>query len=174
MPRTTLVRQVMTTDLLVFRPADTVEFAARALTERRLGGAPVVDDDGRLVGLLEDDDLIVQDARIHFPTVISVLGAYLELPSSLARMETELRKAVGATVGDVMDADPATCGPDDTLETVATVMHERAVSRLPVVEGDRVVGIVSRGDLVRAIVGDTTGAPAAAKAERPTGDEPGV
>jgi CBS domain-containing protein len=153
-PRTTLVRQVMTTDVLAFRPTDTVEAAARALTERRLGGAPVIDDDGRLVGLLEDDDLIVQDARIHFPTVISVLGAYLELPSSQSRMESELRKAVGASVGDVMDADPPTCAPDDTLETVATVMHERGVSRLPVVEGDLVVGIVSRGDLVRAIVTD--------------------
>ena len=161
MPRTTLVRQVMTTDVLTFGPADTVETAARALSERHLGGAPVVDDDGRLVGLLEDDDLIVQDARIHFPTVISVLGAYLELPSSLSRMEADLRKAVGATVGDVMDPEPPTCAPDDTLETVATVMHERSVSRLPVVEGERVVGIVSRGDLVRAIVGDTA-APAAA------------
>lgn len=154
MPRTKLVRQVMTTDVLTFTATDTVEAAARLLTERRLGGAPVVDDDRLVVGLLEDDDLIVQDTRLHFPTVISVLGAYLELPSSLAHFEKDLRKAVGATVADVMDADAPTCREDDTLETVATTLHNRALSRLAVVDGEgRLVGVVSRGDLVRAIVG---------------------
>jgi CBS domain-containing protein len=154
MPRNTLVRQVMTTDVLSFRPGDTVEAAARSLSERRIGGAPVVDDDGVVVGLLEDDDLIVQDTRLHFPTVISVFGAYLELPSSLRHFEADLRKAVGATVADVMDAEAPTCGPDDTLETVATGLHERNASRMAVVDDDgRLIGIVSRGDLVRAIVG---------------------
>lgn len=162
MPRSTLVHEVMTTEVLTFRPTDTVEAAARALSERHIGGAPVVDDEGRLVGLLEDDDLIVQEARIHFPTVVSVLGAYIELPTSHSRMETELRKAVGTSVGDVMDHDPPTCSPNDTLETVATVMHERGVSRLPVVADGKVVGIVSRGDLVRDIAGYLAGAEAPA------------
>ncbi|MDQ6909210.1 MAG: CBS domain-containing protein [Actinomycetota bacterium] len=165
MSRNTLVRQVMTTDLLTFRPADTVETAARALTERRIGGAPVVDDDGDLVGLLEDDDLIVQDARIHVPTVISVLGAYIELPGQQSRMEKELRKAVGTSVGDVMDSDPPTCTEDDTLETVATVMHEKNVSRLPVVRDNKLVGIIARGDVVRSLVADFASPPTEATPE---------
>ena len=148
----------MTTDVLSFRPTDTVEAAARALSERKLGGAPVTAEDGTLLGLLEDDDLIVQDTRLHFPTVISVFGAYLELPSSVRHFEDDLRKAVGATVADVMDPEPPTCGPDDTLESVATVLHDRNASRLPVVDDDgRLIGIVSRGDLVRAIVGGSGG-----------------
>lgn len=156
MPRNTLVRDVMTTDVLTFRPTDSVESAARALSERRLGGAPVVDEDGLVLGLLEDDDLIVQDTRLHFPTVISVFGAYLELPSSLRHFESDLRKAVGATVADVMDADAPTCRPDDTLETVATSLHDRNSSRMAVVDDEgRLLGVVSRGDLVRAIVGRT-------------------
>lgn len=155
MPRSTLVRQVMTTDVLTFSPADTVESAARRLTERRLGGGPVVDGYGIVVGLLEDDDLIAQDTRLHFPTVITVLGAYLELPSSLAHFEKDLRKAVGATVADVMDSDAPTCREDDTLETIATALHKRGGSRMAVIDDNgRMVGIVSRGDLVRAIVGD--------------------
>jgi CBS domain-containing protein len=156
MPRNTLVRQVMTTDVLTFRPTDTIDAAARALSDRHLGGAPVVDDAGRVLGLLEDDDLIVQDSRLHVPTVISLFGGYLELPSALAHFERDLRKAVAATVADVMDADAPTCRPDDTLETVATTLHEGGGSRLAVVDEDgRLVGVVSRGDLVRAIVGDT-------------------
>ena len=155
MPRNTLVRQVMTTDVLTFRPTDTVDAAARALTAHNLGGAPVVDDTGAVVGLLEDDDLIVQDTNLHLPTVISLFGGYLELPSSLAHFQRDLRKAVAATVADVMDTDAPTCGPDDTLETVATVLHENGGSRMAVIDdAGRLVGIVSRGDLVRAIVGD--------------------
>lgn len=158
MPRNTLVRDAMTTDVLTFLPTDTVEAAARALTERRLGGAPVVDADGMVLGLLEDDDLIVQDTRLHLPTVISVFGAYLELPSALRHFESDLRKAVGATVGDVMDADAPTCRADHTLETVATTLHDRNASRMAVVDDDgRLIGIVSRGDLVRAIVGGSEG-----------------
>ena len=152
MPRTTPVRQLMTTDVVTFRPDDTVESAARLLSERHLGGAPVVDAEGRVLGLLEDDDLIVQDSKLHFPTVISVLGAYIELPSSQRHFEEDLRKAVGATVVDVMDAAAPTCGEDDTLEQVATVMHDRNLSRLPVVRAGKLVGIISRGDIVRALI----------------------
>ena len=152
MPRTTPVRQLMTTDVVTFGPDDSVESAARRLSERRLGGGPVVDGSGAVVGLLEDDDLIVQDARLHFPTVITVLGAYIELPSSQRHFEEDLRRAVGATVADVMDRHAPTCGEDDTLEAVATVLHERNVSRLPVVRDGKLVGIISRGDIVRALV----------------------
>ena len=152
MPRSTPVRQLMTTDVVTFRPDDTVESAARVLTERHLGGGPVVDAEGHVLGLLEDDDLIVQDAKLHFPTVITVLGAYLELPSSQRHFEEDLRKAVGVTVVDVMDPTAPTCGEDDTLEQVATVMHDRNLSRLPVVRAGKLVGIISRGDVVRALV----------------------
>ncbi|MEA2931952.1 MAG: hypothetical protein QOI56_737, partial [Actinomycetota bacterium] len=69
---------------------DPIDDAARALSARKIGGAPVVDDDNRVVGLLEDDDLIVQESRLHFPTVISILGAYL------AQGLDGLRAAAGA------------------------------------------------------------------------------
>jgi CBS domain-containing protein len=151
----TLVRDVMTKmpDVLSFTPATKIEDAARALSERRLGGAPVLDAAGRVVGLLEDDDLIVQETRLHAPTVLTVLGAYIPIPDRGHDLGEELRKAVGLTVEQVMDADPDVCREDDTLERVATVLHEKHLSRLPVVADDgTLVGIVSRGDLVRALL----------------------
>lgn len=155
MPRDTLVRQVMTPfdRLLWFTPDTRIEEAARRMAERSIGGAPVADPEGMLVGMLRDDDLIVSEARLHLPTVLVVLGAYIELPSSQRHFEEDLRKAVGATVGDAMASDPRSCREDDTLETVATILHEEHLSRLPVVDGDgRLVGIVARGDLVRDFV----------------------
>ncbi|MDP9020781.1 MAG: CBS domain-containing protein, partial [Actinomycetota bacterium] len=69
------------------------------------------------------------------------------------RFEEDLRRAVGATVGDVMHDEPVFCAEDDTLERAATLMHEYEVSRLPVVSDGRVVGIVARGDILRAVMG---------------------
>ena len=154
MQRDAFVRTVMTTEVLTFRPEDRVEAAAGEMSRRGIGGAPVVDGDGRVVGLLRDDDLIVQDARLHAPTVISVLGAYLEWPASQKHFEEDLRKAVGAKVGDVMTTEPATCAEDDTLERAATLMHEHKVGRLPVTRDGVLVGIVARGDILRAVMGD--------------------
>jgi CBS domain-containing protein len=154
MPRTTLVRQVMTTDVVSFRPEQSIADATEQLLAREIDGGPVVDADGRVVGILTQGDLMVQEKRLHYPTVISLFGAYLELPSSHRNFEEELRKAVGATVGEVMHADPITCSPDATLESVATLMHEENVSRIPVVDdGDRLVGIIARGDILKAVMG---------------------
>src|SRR5688572_13522549 len=149
-----LVREVMTTDVLTFTPDDRVQSAYERLMDRGVDGAPVVDGNGAVVGMLTTEDLLVQETKLHYPTVVSLFGAYLELPSSHRKFEQELRKAVGASVGDVMSDHPYTCSPDDTLERAATLMHEHDVSRLPVTEGGKLVGIVARGDVLRAVMGE--------------------
>ncbi|HVM52018.1 MAG TPA: CBS domain-containing protein [Acidimicrobiales bacterium] len=152
MPRALPVRSIMTTDVLSFTVDEPIGDATRRLLDREVDGGPVLDGDGQVVGMLTTDDLLVQQTRLHYPTVISLFGAYLELPSSHRQFEEELRRAVGATVGEVMETEVVTCGEDDTLERAATLMHERRVSRLPVVRDGRLVGIVGRSDIVRAII----------------------
>ena len=152
MPRDTLVSQVMSTDVVSFDPGEPIQEAMRRLVEREVDGGPVVDGSGKVVGMLTSDDLIVQDARLHYPTVITLLGATIELPGAHKHFEDELHKAVGMTVSEVMSEDVVACGPDDTVEDVATLLHERHLSRLPVVDGGKLVGIIARGDILRAIV----------------------
>lgn len=154
MPSSTPVRTVMTTDVVTLRPDQKVEEAADVLAEHRIGAAPVVED-GKLVGLLRDGDLIVSEGRLHVPTVISFLGGEFVLPRELHHFEDELRRAVGATVADVMERKYPTIAPDATVEDLATLMHEADVTHVPVVEGDRVVGIVARGDLVKFLAVET-------------------
>jgi CBS domain-containing protein len=148
------VRDVMVTEVLSFTPEDNVRDAMRELVLRDIDGGPVVDGDGRVVGMLSTADLIVEEAQIHLPAVIDLLGGLFELPSSRKRYEADLNKALGATVGEVMTTGvKATLTPDDTFETAATVMHDHSLDRLPVVDDDGVlVGIIARGDIVRAIV----------------------
>ncbi len=155
MPRDTLVRTVMTTDVLTFGPDQGVREAMGALVERGVDGAPVVDEDGSVVGVLSNGDLIVEESEVHVPTVISLLGASIELPASRHRFAEDLRRALGASVGDVMSRDPVTIAPDATLREAATSMNDRDVSRLPVVDADgRLIGIIARNDILRAMIAD--------------------
>ncbi len=155
MPTTTPVRDVMSAKVVTLRPDQTVEEAADVLAAARIGAAPVVDSGGTLVGLLRDEDLILSEANVHVPTAITFLGADFVLPSALHRFEDDLKKAAGATVGDAMATGFPTVGPDDSLETLATVMHDREVTHVPVVDGGRLVGIVARGDLVKFLAATT-------------------
>lgn len=148
-----LVREVMTTDVLTFRAEESVQDAYQAMVEANVDGGPVIDAQGHVLGMLTTGDLLLQETKLHYPTVVSLFGAYLELPSSHRKFEEDLRRAVGADVDDVMTRHVEACSPDDTLERAATLMHEHDVSRLPVTEGGRLVGIIARGDILRAVMG---------------------
>ena len=152
MPRDLPVTEIMSAPAITLQPDTTVEEAIGVLVENNIEGAPVVDADGRLVGLLDDDDLIVSEARLHAPTTIEILGAYIPLPGDLKRFNDEVRQALGRTVSEVMDTDVPTMKETGTVEDAATLLHDRGVSRLPVIgEGGTVVGVVTRGDLVKAL-----------------------
>ncbi len=146
----TRARDIMVTDVLTVSPDAAVKDIARLFSERKIGGAPVVDENGKLVGIVTDGDLIMQDVKIHFPHYISLLDGFILLGST-RKFEEQLRKAVGAKIEDVMTRDVATIDPDISIEDVATLMVERNVSRLPVVEGEKLVGLVSRGDIVKSL-----------------------
>lgn len=152
MPRELPVTAVMTPNVITVSPDTSVEEAVTLLGRHGISGAPVVDAGGRLVGLLDDSDLIVSEARLHAPTVVEILGAYFPLPGERHRFDEEVRHALGGTVGEVMDDHPPSVGLDATVEDVATLIVQRHVSRVPVLDDDRrVVGIITRGDLVAAM-----------------------
>jgi CBS domain-containing protein len=152
MPRDVPARDVMTTEVVTFALHEPITEAIQRLVDNGVDAGPVVDDSGKVVGMLSTGDLIVQESQLHYPTVINLLGGLFELPGSKKKFEHELEQAVAVDVEDAMSPDPVTCGPDDTIETVATLMHDNDISRVPVVEDGHLVGIVARGDILRAII----------------------
>lgn len=150
MPADKPVRDVMTSDVLSFRPDDDVRVAMESLVERGVDGAPVVDGDGVVIGVLTTGDLIVKQSRLHFPTVIAILGAAFEFKSR--HFDDDLEKALGSKVSDVMASPAITVDVDGTVEDAATIMHDERISRLPVVQGDKLVGIVARVDVLRGMM----------------------
>ena len=147
------VREVMTADVVTFNPADNVQEAMQQLVDRGVDAGPVVDDSGAVVGMLSTGDLIVEEARVHFPSVVNFLGVNVTWPFDHKELDDTMSKALGASVGEVMTAEPLTIDIDASVEEAATVMHDQNVSRLPVLDADgRLAGIVARGDIVKAIV----------------------
>ncbi|GAB4284161.1 MAG: CBS domain-containing protein [Coriobacteriia bacterium] len=144
-------RDIMTAEPISVAPDLSVTDAARLMVEHRIGALPVVDD-GVLVGIVSEGDLIMQDVKMEFPTYIHLLDGFIMYPPATARFEDELKKAVGATVGDVMTVEPVTVSVDAPVEDIATTMVDRDVSRVPVLDGDKVVGIVSKSDIVRSLL----------------------
>ena len=152
MPRETPVREVMTSDVLTLRSEMPLEEAVGLLAERGVSGAPVVDERGHLVGLLDDTDILTSTSRLHAPTTIELLGAYIRLPGETRRYTEELRHQLARTVGELMETKYPALGVDATVEDAATALVESRLSRVLVVgEDGELRGIVTRGDLVGAL-----------------------
>jgi CBS domain-containing protein len=148
----TPVRDVMSKEVVSLRPEVEVQEAAGILEKNGIGGVPVVDEAGRFLGMLEDEDLIATEARVHVPTVINLLGVDFSLPWDNHRFKEDLRKAVSTRVGDLMKEEFPTVAEEDTVEDVATLMRDEDVNRVVVLAADKkVVGVVTRSDLVRAL-----------------------
>ena len=120
-----------------------VEDAARILTDQKISGMPVVDEDGRVIGVLSEVDVLAS-AGLGKSRPGGLLGRILgrRLPAGKA----------GHRVADQMSAPPITVGPFEDIREVAAILDRRRIKRLPVVDGDgKLIGIVSRGDIIRAI-----------------------
>jgi CBS domain-containing protein len=146
-------RDIMTPDPITVTRDLSVTDAAKLMAENHIGALPVVEE-GRLVGLVTEGDLIMRDVKVEFPTYIHLLDGFIMYPPATARFESELKKAVGATVEDVMTSEPATVQASTSVGDVATLMVEREVSRLPVLDGELLIGIVSKSDIVRSLVAE--------------------
>jgi len=145
-------RDIMTPDPITVSVSMTVTEAAHIMLDRSIGALPVVEG-GKLVGLVTEGDLIMKDIKLEYPTYIHLLDGFIMYPPSTTRFEHELKKAVAATVGDVMTGDPHTMQAAASVEDVAPTLVERDVSRMPVLDGDELVGIVTKSDVLRAMIG---------------------
>ena len=146
------VRDYMDADPVTVPPVASVEDVARTMGERELDGLPVVDEDGRVLGIVTENDLVIGDEEgdLHVPHYIELFGGLVFL-EPLRRFEQRLKKAVAATAEEMMTADPRTVAPDDDVHAAAHVIVETGHNRVPVVEDGRLVGVISRADVVRAL-----------------------
>ncbi len=149
MPKT--VADVMSHSPIVVRAETPLKEAVQIIAERRISGLPVVDDVGKLLGIISETDLMWQETGVTPPAYIMFLDSVIYLQNP-ATYERDLHKALGQTVGEVMSKNPVTITPDKTVKEAAQLMHDRNVHRLPVLDSEnQVIGILTRGDIIRAM-----------------------
>lgn len=154
------VRDLMTREPMTVSPDMPVGAAAAMLSERGVSGAPVVASTGEVLGLVTETDLERRLAAAAGREERSWLGRLLAAAPAEAR---EYAKSHGRFVRDIMTPAPTTIGPEASVEEAASVLDRLGVRRLPVVEGGQLVGVVSRADLLRAVLDPAP--PAAAPAD---------
>jgi CBS domain-containing protein len=144
------VRDIMKTEVITVTPDTSVRDLADILAENKISGLPVIDGDGHLVGMVSEADVIVQDADLHFPYYIAFLDSIIYL-ESFHTFRERFRKAFAVKVSEIMTKEVIYISPEASVHDAATLMADKKVNRLPVVESLRLMGIVTRGDIVQAI-----------------------
>ena len=147
------VKDIMTRELITVSPETEITKAAKILLENHINGVPVIDAFGRLVGVLTQSDLVAQQKGIPVPSVFTLLESFIPL-SSIKRIDKEMEKIAALTVKEAMTLEPVTVGPDTDIEDVAKLMVDKKYHTLPVVEGDKVVGVVGKEDVLKTLLAE--------------------
>ena len=147
-----VAKDVMTANPLAFSPTTEVTVAARMLLEKRINGAPVVDPQQHVIGVLCQSDLVAQQKQIRLPSFYTLLDGIFPLGAQ-DELDKEMQKITALTVGEAMTKDPRTVTPDTPLDELATLMAENKLYTLPVVENGVLVGVVGKEDVLRAAFG---------------------
>ncbi len=144
------VADVMTRDVITVTPETSLRELANILAENNINGAPVVDDKGKVLGVVCESDLVDQNRPLHIPTVFVILDSVIPLENPW-RLQKEFKRLAATTVGDIYSRPAVSVEPDTDLSEVARIMSERKLYTLPVIEGGRLVGIVGKVDVIRSL-----------------------
>jgi CBS-domain-containing membrane protein len=144
-------KDIMTQEVISISPETEIAQAAKLLLTNRINGVPVINDAGELVGILCQSDLIIQQKNIPIPSLFTLLDGFIPLTSS-KKLDKEVEKIAATKVADAMTPDPVTVNSDTGIEEIAALMVEKNYHTLPVVDADKLVGIVGKVDVLRTLI----------------------
>ncbi len=152
-------KDIMTANVISIDPEQTVLQAARLMLQHHISGLPVVDSSGSLVGVLSEGDFL----RRRETRTEHRRSRWLEFLMGPGKIAAEYTHSHGSKVGEVMTADVRTVDEDVALEDIVELMERHRIKRVPVMRGGKMVGIVTRSNLMHAMVSMARSAPAVAK-----------
>ncbi len=144
------VADIMTKNVVSIKGTTTVREMAVIFGTMNFGSLPIVDEVGNLTGIVSASDLVEQDRPLHIPTVISLFDWIIPLGGE-GSLQRDLNKITAQTASELASTDIITVTPLDAVSSVAEIMSSKKLHSLPVVEGEKLVGIVSRIDIIRSM-----------------------
>ncbi|MBT3256765.1 MAG: CBS domain-containing protein [Deltaproteobacteria bacterium] len=142
---------IMTTEVMTVKKETPLKELAEILYKNRINGVPVVDDEGLLIGIICESDLIRKDKKLHIPTVVALFDAVFYLESS-KNIEKEIKQISATTVSDLFTREVVTVDEKTAIDEIATIMTQKKIYTIPVMDGERLVGIVGKGDVIRTFI----------------------
>ena len=147
----TKVADVMTRDVITVTPETSLRDLAEILSQKNFNGVPVVDDEGDVIGVVSESDLVERNKPLHIPTVFVILDSIIPLENPW-RMQKEFKRLTATKVEDIY-SKPAVCvEPDTEISEVARIMSEKGIHTLPVVDRGKLVGVIGKGDVIRSLI----------------------
>ncbi len=159
-----LIRDVMSKDPITLKPTATLREAAITLADESVGGCPIVDERGQLIGMLSEVDILEalktqnKELRMLMPPEITFGISFVEIIKEREALAA-FKEVESRLVQDIMTKEIHSVGPEDSVERAIRLMVQHKIHRIPVVQGNRLVGIVTRGDVLRGFfrqAGQTT------------------
>lgn len=147
-------KDIMNTNVLTVSPETTIEDLGRFFIKNGVSGAPVLDANNRIFGIVTENDLIRQNKRLHIPTMLRLFDAIIPL-EGFRSVEDEIKRMSATTVSEICTRKVVTVAPDTSLQDIATIMSEKGIHLLPVLSSEKLVGIISKIDIIKGIVSET-------------------
>lgn len=147
-----LAKDIMVKKVITINKDESVEKLSELLVKNKISGVPVVDDEGKLVGIATEGDLIVKDADLHFPRYFKLLDSIIYL-ESLNKFKKNLKKYLGTKVEDIMTTGVRSVNKNTPVNEVANLMIKYNINRVPVLDDKgNLAGIITRADIVRSMI----------------------
>lgn len=145
-------KEIMNRKVIAVNQEMTVDEVVKILLDHGISGVPVVEEDGRVVGIVSETDLIYREKKLHLPSFISILQGIVFLEST-KDLERQVKKMAAYKVKDVMTKDVITVLEDAELEDVVDIIIDKKVNRVPVTDSKgKLLGIITRSDILRHII----------------------
>ena len=147
-----LAKDIMTKKVITINQDASIEELSNLLLDSKISGVPVADNDGKIVGIATEGDIIVKDANLHFPRYFKLLDSIIYL-ESLTKFKNSLKKHLATKVSEIMTSDIVSCIAETSVDDVASMMVENKINRIPVLSADKKLeGIITRADIIKSMV----------------------
>jgi CBS domain-containing protein len=144
-------QDIMTREVITISPEADITEAVKILLDKGINGLPVVDGEGRLVGILCQSDLVRMQKSLPIPSLFTLLDGFVPLSSS-ALFEAEVKRIAASKVSDAMSAKVVTVAPDMTIDEIAALMVDKKFHTLPVTKDGKLLGVVGKKDVIKTLI----------------------
>lgn len=145
-----VAKDIMETEIVTVLPSTTIEALAKLLIDNKISGVPVVDENNKLIGIVTEGDLLHKQTSPKTPVINTFLGG-LAYTKEFEQYNSDLKKLSACTASEIMTETLAIVNEDTTVKEISSIMVNKNINRVPVVKDGKLVGIVSRADVLKTL-----------------------